>query len=54
MHFFNNRFKPFFDIRDTRAQLKHLRLNLRLHDVLARDVLEGFCSVRRKVVSSNV
>lgn len=54
MHYFTNRFKQFFDLRENRAQLRHARLNLRLHDVLARDVLEGFCSVRRKVVSSNV
>ena len=54
MHFFNNRFKPFFDIRDNRAQLKHFRLKLRLHDVLARDFLDGFCYNRRKVASSNV
>ena len=53
MHYFTNRFKQFFDLRENRAQLRQVRLNLRLHDVLARDVLEGFCS-RRKVVSSNV
>lgn len=54
MYFFTNRFRQFFDLRENRVQLRQARLTLRLHDVLSRDVLEGFCSVRRKVVSSNV
>ena len=46
MHFFNNRFKPFFDIRDTRAQSKRFNLNKRLQNVLMRDVLDAI--VHRK------
>ena len=41
MHFFTNRFKQFFLLRNHRAQFKHFRLNQRLRNVLALDYLEG-------------
>ena len=47
MHFFTNRYKSLFMLRNTRAQFKHFKLNQRLRNVLALDYLEGATRINK-------
>lgn len=41
MHFFNDRLKSLFELRDTRARLKSDCLNRRLREVFSHDELDS-------------
>ena len=53
MHFFNSRLKPFFEIRNNRAQFNRLNLSNRLHNVFNRDALEGRLNLQVQVFARN-